>query len=249
MGEGKSWALKRMAINNIIAGYPAHYASLEMSKIEVEMRVHNLLSGKFGEQVFDATGLYTGKGIDLPAYKKFLNSLKREVKGTLTISDTRGLGITEIAAHIERYKPAVYYLDYLTLAKMDSTDWQGIGVFTKQLKELAANTGTVIVAAAQLNREATKSRDVSSVDNLSGSDQIGMDADAVITMRKRSATVTEYYVAKCRQTKGAFKWYAHMDTSKGQFEEISRNKADEYIEKDREQADLDAINEQKRLRR
>ncbi|MGB4951033.1 MAG: DnaB-like helicase C-terminal domain-containing protein [Rhizobiaceae bacterium] len=247
MGEGKSWTMQRMCLANVMDGHVSHYASLEMSKIEVQMRMHNFLSGSVGREVFDAQNLYLGKDVDLVAYKQFLRYMKNSMKGDLmTISDARGIGIIEIAAHIERYKPATYYLDYLTLAKMKRDgDWADIGDFAKNLKILAGDTQCTIIAGAQLNRKATESKEVGGVETLSASDGPGMHADGVINLRKRSNSVTEFQVAKFRQVPSGFKWYSQLDTSRGIFHEITANEAQVLIERDQSMADAASIADKK----
>lgn len=235
LGEGKSWTLIRMSMAAIMEGHRVHYSSLEMSNAEVGMRLHNFLSGQIGKQVFQAELLAQGRDFDLNEYKSFLRSIKGAVKGQMTMSDTRNIGLAEIAAQIERHKPEVYFLDYLTLARMGGEGgWKDIGDFTKGLKDLAKDAGVTIISAAQLNRSAAQGRGPADTDTIGGSDQIGQDADIIITMKKRSETVTQYKVVKNRAGRSGFSWYANLDMDRGIFQEVSGNTALDLIDRDKD---------------
>lgn len=243
LGEGKSWSLLRMAVAAIMGGHSAHFAALEMSRIDVAMRVHNFLSGHVGKTVFKSMALAQGKDFDISEYREFLRNLKSQIKGTLTVSDNRKIGSLEIASQIERHRPSVYFLDYLTLAKTGGDGgWQDIGKFSKELKVLAGEYQIPIVAAAQLNRENGLGRDVPGAEALAGADAIGQDADAVITLKKRTERVTEYNLAKYRHGTAGYHWHVQMEMTKGIMQEVSYNKARDLMDKDREKIETEKEN-------
>lgn len=232
-GEGKSWTLLRMATTAISAGYNVHFSALEMNRAEVGMRIHNFLSKDVGKTIFKSLSLSQGRDFDLGGYREFLRQLKVETKSKFTVSDTRNIGAMEIASQLERHRPDVYFLDYLTLAKTGTTgDWQDIGRFSKDLKILAGDYDVPIVTAAQLNRTNGISKNATGTEALAGADAIGQDADCVITMKKRSDHVLEYNLAKYRHGKSDYRWYAHMDMLKGIFKEVSYNKAEDLMRAD-----------------
>lgn len=235
LGEGKSMAMMRMATTAVMEGHRAHFAALEMSKAEVGMRIHNMLSGEVGKSIFNSMNLAQGKVGDLKDYRSFLRTLKDHVKGTLTISDSRRVGEIEVASQLERHKPDIYFFDYLTLAKMGGDGgWKDIGNFTKALKSNAGEHQAAIVVASQLNREAAKSREVAGADALSESDSVGQDADVVITAKQRSRRITEMYCAKNRHGVGGFKWFVHIDMAKGIYKEVTYNEAQDIIDEDKD---------------
>lgn len=244
MGQGKSWTLMRMASAALMDGYNAHYSSLEMSKTEVGVRMHNMLSGRIGKTVFRAIDLTQGRDFDLDAYKAFLRTLRTVVKGSLTVSDTRDIGLPEIAAQIERYHPDVYFLDYMTLARVGGDGgWKAIGDFTKGLKDLAGKTQCSIVAAAQLNRSAASTQPSRpGPETLGQSDQIGQDADTLIFGQKLSQTIIKYHVPKLRHGADNFGWHALLDTDRGKFEEVTYDEAKRQIELDKDRRDLERSN-------
>lgn len=233
LGEGKSWVLNQMATAAILNGNDVHFAALEMQRDEVTFRLHNLMSKARGEgSIFQAQELAMGSGVDLKKYKSFLENLEKNTPNKLTVSDVRGIGIGEIISQIERHQPRVYFLDYLTLAKMSGEGgWKEIGNFTKQLKDIAGRYGCTIVAAAQLNREGS-GREPAQADTIAESDSIGQDADAIITLKKKSARVIKARLAKFRHGPGDYLWWNKFDLSEGEIHEITKDEAEDLMDED-----------------
>ena len=236
LGEGKSFKMLQMTAAAILAGKRVHFAALEMSRAEVTMRLHNLLSSSVGAHIFQSTQLAQGKDFDLKLYRKFLDDLPKKVSGHLTVSDTRGLGSMEIASQIERNRPDLYMLDYLTLGKMKGDGgWQDIGRFSKDIKEMAGRYDIGMVSAAQLNRNGTDKD--AGAETIGGSDQIGQDADAVIVLKKMSTRMTEMRLVKYRHGKSGYKWFSFLDLETGVFNEVSKDRALEIADIDKSRAD------------
>lgn len=236
LGEGKSFALLKTACTAMMAGHKVHYASLEMSKVEVGMRLHNILSGSIGKHIFMSMNLAQGKDFDPGEYRNFLRGLTDQIKGSLTVSDSPGIGLLEIQAQMDRYKPDIYLLDYLTLAKTAGDgNWQDIGNFSKGLKGMALSYDVAMVSAAQLNRAEGLGKGISGAEALAQSDAIGQDADLIINLKKRSTTITEYGLVKNRHGRAGYNWFMQMDLKKGVFQDISFNKAQDQIMKDQEE--------------
>ena len=243
LGEGKSWFLNQMATAAILAGHDVHFAALEMQRDEVTFRIHNLMSKHMGDgAIFQAQGLAQGTGVDLKKYRAFLENMSGTMENRLTVSDVRGIGIGEIISQIERHQPRVYFLDYLTLAKMGGEGgWKEIGNFTKQLKDAAGRYGCTIVAAAQLNREGT-GKIPPAAHTLAESDSIGQDADVVLTMKKRTNRVIHARLAKVRNGAGDYLWWNKFDPSTGDFHEVTKEDAIDLMDED---ADIQARDEER----
>lgn len=239
LGEGKSWVLAAMACGAVTADYKVHFSALEMSKTEVTMRLHNLLSSTYGRSVFQSIQLAQGKDYSLKEYRRFLEDLPNKIKGRITVTDTRNIGAMEIASHLERNKPDAYYLDYLTLAKTQGDGgWQDIGKFSKDLKTLAGQYQVAMVAAAQLNRNGSEpSKEPPGAETIAQADAIGQDADAVITLKKRSDRITMAKMAKYRHGRSGFCWYLHMDIDNGSITEVSKNRAEDIMDQDADRRD------------
>lgn len=238
LGEKKSWTLLRMAIAALMAGFNVHMNALEMSSIEVSMRAHNFLSGEIGKQIFESQSLMMGTEPDMKAYRRFLQQLRASIKTNMTISDRRDIGIPEFTAQLERHRPDAWYIDYLTLASTGGDGgWQDIGRLSKQVNRLAKEYNVATVAAAQLNRVAAQGKGPGGTDTIGGSDQIGQDFGVVIATRELSTSVNVYKVTKNRYGPGGFKWYMHLDPSRGKFEEVNKQRAMDIRDQDLMEAD------------
>ena len=240
LGQGKSWTMMRMATAAVMEGYNVQYNALEQTRTEVAMRIHTFLSSEVGKELFRNLDLMQGRNFDLKSYKAFLKSLKTDVTGRMHVSDTsRGrVSPLTIASQIERNKPDIVFVDYLTLMeKSGDGDWKAIAKLSGELKTLAMEYQVPIVAASQLNRANGLSKEPAGPEALSQSDAIGQDADAVITLRQMSSSVIQMKLAKYRHGLGGFKWYTEFRPSAGVFKGITYNRAQELKDADDEAED------------
>lgn len=123
-----SWTMMRMATAAIMEGYNVQYNALEQTRAEVAMRIHTFLSTAVGRELFRNLDLMQGRNFDLESYREFLHSMKDEISGKMHVSDTsRGkVSPLTIASQIERNKPDIVFIDYLTLMeKSGDGDWKG----------------------------------------------------------------------------------------------------------------------------
>ena len=237
LGEGKSWTLLLMATSAVINGYNVQFDALEMSRSEVGMRIHNFMSSSVGKNVFQSISLAQGKDFDIRAYRQFLRDLKGGAKARLHVSDDKRIGAMEIASQVERNKPDILFLDYLTLAKTKGDGgWQDIGAFSKELKIIAGEYKIGMVSAAQLNRGNGLSKEVPGAEALAQADAIGQDADAVLNMKKRSEHIIEFRMAKYRHGASGYRWWVNQDLMLGKMEEVTYNKASDIMAADKDSA-------------
>jgi replicative DNA helicase len=235
LGQGKTWTLIRMACSALYAGMVVQYDALEQSRAQIAMRTHSFLSSEYGKQTFRSMDLMNGKDFDLKAYKEFLTGLKSHTAGKFFVNDTsRGrLNPSMIAAQIERNKPDVVFIDYLTLMNTGGDDWKAIANLSAELKGIAMHYQIPIIAAAQINRMAI-GNDVPGPEHLAGADAIGQDADCVITMKQMSAHVIKMRLAKFRHGSDGQTWLNEFRPNSGKFDEISSQRADEITQEDKE---------------
>jgi replicative DNA helicase len=211
------------------------YDALEQSRAQIAMRTHSFLSSEYGKQTFRSMDLMNGKDFDLKSYKEFLTGLKSHTAGKFFVNDTsRGrLNPSMIAAQIERNKPNVVFIDYLTLMNTGGDDWKAIANLSAELKGIAMHYQIPIIAAAQINRMAI-GNDVPGPEHLAGADAIGQDADCVITMKQMSAHVIKMRLAKFRHGSDGQTWLNEFRPNSGKFDEISSQRADEITQEDKE---------------
>ena len=232
----------RMATAAIMDGYAVQYNALEQTRADVSMRVHTFLSGSIGKELFRNLDLSQGRNFDLDSYKAFLTGLKDHVDGRLHVSDTsRGrVSPLTIAAQIERNRPDIVFIDYLTLMeKTGSGDWLSVAKLSADINEVAKRYNVPIVVASQLNRErgVAKRGEPVGAEAISQSDAVGQDADAVLTMAPMSKSVLTMKLVKYRHGLSGFKFYTHFAPTQGVFKEVNRDKAMTLKDQDDDQED------------
>ena len=242
LNVGKSWAMVRMATAAIMDGYAVQYNALEQTRADVSMRIHTFLSGSIGKELFRNLDLSQGRNFDLDSYKAFLTGMKDHVEGRLHVSDTsRGrVSPLTIAAQIERNRPDIVFIDYLTLMEKTGTgDWLSVAKLSADVKEVAMRYNIPIVVASQLNRERgiAKRGEPVGAEAISQSDAVGQDADAVVTMAPVSKSVLAMKLVKYRHGLAGFKWFTQFQPSEGIFKEISHDKAMTLKDQDDDQED------------
>lgn len=222
LGEGKSYCMQSMATAAVMNGYTVQFDALEQSRSQVAMRIHAFLSNQIGKELYQTTDLMQGKNFDLMQYKKFVRRLKKDIDGKLHVADaTRGrVGLTTIASQIERNKPDIVFIDYITLMEKKGSEWQDVAGLSSGLLSLAVEYEVPIIAASQLNRSHGLGREPAGPEALSQSDAIGQDASGVITIKQTSSKTMTMKMAKNRNGPGNFKWFIHFEPDKGLMKEV-----------------------------
>lgn len=236
LGQGKTWTLNQMSVAAILSSHPVLFVTLEQNRNQIMFRLYNLLSSKYGRRVFANTDLVIGKNFSLLEFKRFLDNLKKQTMADINVIDgTRGrVTPAVLAANIERLKPHIVFVDYLTLMDTRDKDWQSVAKLSNDIQQLAIRFEIPIVVAAQINRTG-EGKQPPSVNHLGMSDAIGQDADVVITMAQQSPHVVKMRLAKFRNGIGEVFWYAQFDPKKGIYGEISGNDARILIDQDLEE--------------
>lgn len=244
LGEGKSYMMQRMAVEAVVTGKRVQFDALEQTRAQVSMRIYSMLSGRMSDQsqVFSATDLMRGRNYDPRHFYKFMNRVKR-LDGKLFVADAaRGrVSATTITSQIERNKPDIVFVDYITLMAKATNDWQGVAQLSTDLLQLGNMYSIPIVAASQLNRTSgvvSAKGEPPGAEALSQSDAIGQDATAVITMKKISDSVVMMRLAKNRNGPAGFSWYCHFDPQSGIFNEVTHSRAMELKDLDDDRRDM-----------
>ncbi len=236
VGNGKTWTLTAATLAAMQAGVRTLFVTLEMTKLQMTYRFHNLLSSKYGRRIFSNIDLMSGRNFNLLEYKSFLENLKKQTGlGDIHIIDgTRGkISPSVLQAQIETIHPGLVLVDYITLLDNREKDWQTVAKLSNDIQALAMRYETPIVCAAQINRQGV-GKEPPRVDQLGLSDAIGQDADIVVTLAQQSEHVIKFRLAKFRNGKDQGIWFAEFNPALGVYGEISGNKARKLIESDGE---------------
>lgn len=236
LSQGKSWVLVNEAAHAVLQGKRVLYFSLEMNKRAMEYRFQTIWAKALGYKQMTHTALDKGSGLDLLAYKEMLAEFSTVISGELIINDTsRGLVTpTTIAAAMNKYSPDLVVIDYLTLmgpsggGNKNADNWLIVGSIMGELKRIATSFGTPILTASQINREGdTSNWRPPRAKNLSQSDSVGQDADAVVTMKRYGKGAMVYSLEKNRSGLDGLLWFSVFDPERGDFHEITKDEADE----------------------
>jgi hypothetical protein len=233
----------RGAAQAILDGHTVHFWSLEMTRQEVDIRLHVLLAHLLdgNSEGITATGLERGTG-SLLAYRKTLRRIEREAPGDFFY---RSLGRERVRprninAALERDPADLVFVDYLQLLDPDGQfrekNWMAMGDISRSLKQIAIAHGIPVVAASQINRDGDGPRPPR-MKHMSQSDAINHDADAVVTMKVQSASALELWVDKFRQGTSQYTFWARFRPDTGDINEVTKEEAEELIDLDHDAED------------
>lgn len=248
LGTGKTSTLIKMASHALFSGHSVQLNALEMTKAEVAMRFHAYASSQYSKGEFRATDLARGVDFSPKAYREFLNKLAKQIAGQFQVIDVRQGSLTPLAlaAQLDKNKPDIAYVDYITLMETGNgggrvrgdDDWKSIAQLTKRIKLVAGQKGIPIVVAAQLSRKANeRGNDMPDPDTLAESDAIGREADVILMVKKRSKRVLSMSLAKFRHGPDGQRWWCAYEPNIGRFVEIDGDEAGRMIREDEQESD------------
>jgi replicative DNA helicase len=185
-GLGKSTAATDIARHATIrANYASAIFSLEMSKVEIVMR---LLSA---EARVPLNVLRSGQLSD-DDWTKLARRMGEISEAPLYVDDTPSMNLMEIRAKARRLKQrhdlkliVVDYLQLMTSPKKTESRQQEVSELSRGLKLLAKETETTVIAVSQLNRGPENRQDKRpQLSDLRESGSIEQDADIVILLHR-----------------------------------------------------------------
>lgn len=239
ISQGKSWTLIKMASQAVLSGHRVQYDTLEMSRAQMALRAQVLMARELGMQPKQVTDLIHGV-VDLPKYEHYTNEIASQIPGVLIINDTPRDRVTVdlIAAQVQRNRPDVVYVDYITLMKKKGVGdaWQEVADISGGLKSLAIEEDIPIIVAAQMNR-AGAVHEMPGMEHLAESDSIGRDADAVIVLKQESKHVTKMKLDKWRHGRDGVEWYCEFRPNTGHFTVVDKDTAFDLIDEDKSASD------------
>jgi replicative DNA helicase len=211
-GHGKSWILAAMTgwiLSHTTA--KVHVLSLEMSATAMVERVSQVLLRE------------TVKGVDNELVKR----LRSHITGKCVFTDPRQGRIDSSKVAALAAESDLVVIDYVGLMTNSGNraveDWRTLSMISQDLAQAARETGTPILAAAQLNRTADQGP-MPTAGQLAQSDGLGRDADVVLVLRAYG-TVMGMSLDKNRHGEGGM-WFTEFKPATGQFEEVSKLKAE-----------------------
>lgn len=242
-GNGKTFTALHVAHTALKAKRNVLLFSLEMSRRAVGQRMHQLLSADT-DRPFTDEQLRLGQGLDLTAYHQWLKAMEENDTKLWIVDSTRGsVGSWQVAQAVERLQPDLVIIDYFSLMKhgggKNRDPWVGLAELSGEMKSLAVQHDIPTVLLNQINREGeVRPFDVNvrppSLNNLSGTDALGQDADGLITIVQVSPRVLKMRLAKYRPGSAQQMWFVRFEPGKGIIEETDVVTATRLVQQDRE---------------
>lgn len=236
--QGKSFIGLNIAAHAAIQGHSVVIYSLEMSKRQTQQRMHTILANAMGIKL--NLNDIRNRRLSLGEYKEILQELDGSVPGEIHIHTPADGAVTPsvVGANAPSYDLSV--IDYVGLMRQDGggravDDWRTIAAISNELKSIALQHDTRIVAASQVNRSHTAgSVRPPKLEQLSQSDALGQDADVAITFQRPSMHTMRYSLEKNRDGEAGRQFWSHYDAAYGNFKEITRQEAEEIVYDDDE---------------
>lgn len=234
--QGKSYTLLNIAAETVMQGRKAIIYSLEMTKEQVQQRMHVLLAHRLGIPGVSHTALRR-KRIDILSYRRIHSQIREQVKGDFWVITPAEARVTPslIASKADDYDLSL--VDYVGLmhtndGKASIEDWRIAAQISNELRAVSLSKKCRIVAAAQISREGDKRwrQMAPKLSNLAQTDALGQDGDVVITMNRYAKGALAYSLEKNRHGESYVNWFSKFDPERGDFDQITRKDADEILD-------------------
>jgi replicative DNA helicase len=189
-GSGKSalgleWAMNMSYGEQI----PVLWISLEMSELDISSRILSKLTRVSTKRIMNGN-MESG---DLAK----IGVAHLMHKGPLYMVSSSGMTVAQIVALTRKMREIkgiqAVFIDYIQLIRgttaLGANSYERMGAVSGELKNsiaMSSKIGIPVVAIAQLNRQAASAR-VSISEHIAESYRVAQDADAVITLKKRTA--------------------------------------------------------------
>lgn len=217
-GVGKSWCMLKSAVAALEQGLTVGIYSGEMSETKVGYRIDTLLGH------FSNGAIIHGKEEIQNEYKKYLENLRKNYKGTIKVLTPAMIngaaGVTALRAFVEKEKLDVLFIDQHSLLEDDrhgKSPTEKASNISRDLKNLQVLKKIPIIAVSQQNRE--KNEDGATLANIAMADRIGQDSTVVIFLEQKDG-VMSLNLVKSRDTASGKKLQYNVDLNRGIFEYI-----------------------------
>lgn len=203
-GMGKSWLNLVFVANAVMNGHKVGLYPLEMTLEETLLRLYTIFSQRmFGNKhVLRNMDLQHGR-ISKSKFVKFQNALEDRFPGQLFLADLGTMSdpytMDRVRAETEIYQWDMFWLDYLTLMKVDGIragqeDHMTVKTLSNGCKQVATAARCVGGCSVQVNRDALKVRAfLPRPEHIAFGDSIGHDSDLIVSINRKDNYL--YYAA------------------------------------------------------
>lgn len=216
---GKSTMMLLSAMAAHCAGYVPLFMGFEMSNMEQEERHDSIRAGVSHKKLREGT-------LNREDMEKIRSSMvrNRSMPPLIFTEDAGSLTVSGVAAHIDRYKPHVAFIDGVYMMDDENGEPKGspraITNITRSLKQLGKNLKIPMVISTQvLDHKMSKSKGVTS-ESVGYSSSFGQDCDHMIAVENTD----DDYIKKLKKLLGRSspydEWFMQWDWDTVKFEEL-----------------------------
>lgn len=233
-GHGKSSDLVTIAVNAACQGSRVLFYGLEMTKRQIQVRAHATMGHRLGwGDKIDAHAMLH-KTYDRALYRELLELIEENLAGELHVHDMTAGRVTPGALMGRADDYDLLVVDHVGLMYTDGGqrsigDWRYAAEISNGLKEVAGAKSTRVLGAVQINREGDQPGrwQPPTLKQASQTDAIGQDADVAVTKKRYGRTASVMSLEKNRHGEGGRRFWSKYDPNRGDFTEITREKADD----------------------
>lgn len=212
---GKSWILLKCVVAAAQQGLNVGIYSGEMSDRKVGYRLDTLLGHISNRKILQGE-------VDIQTeYKKYLDNLSKEVKGSIKVLTPKMIGgyatPSRLRAFIEKEHLDVLYIDQHSLLDDDrhsNNPVERAANISKDLKNIQVTEQIPIITVSQQNRSSVENG--VSTSNVAASDRISQDSTILIFLEKKDNILTLNLI-KSRDSVNEKKLQYAVDFDKGIF--------------------------------
>lgn len=186
-GQGKTAFATNVVTNMVAGGVPVLFFSLEMSNLEITQRLFSSI-GQIPLRDIRSRPISQQTRQRVAEYGEYIAGLPLLIDDA---SRRRVLDLESVSRRaIRKHGVGCVVIDYLGLIEPDmanQTRYEQVTAISRQIKTMARRLSVPVIVLAQLNREASSSKDRRpKISHLRDSGAIEQDADIVILIHRES---------------------------------------------------------------
>ena len=180
-GIGKTWVMLKCITAAVDRGLTVGVFSGEMSVNKIAYRFDTLMSHISNGKLMHGNEEISNK------YKKYLDSLKSNHKGSLYVL-TRDMidgdaNVNALRGFVEKYNLDILFIDQMSLLDGDryaKASYEKIAGISKDIKVLQVTKHIPIIMVSQQNRSSVNEGEYAGTQHIAGSDRLAQDSTVII---------------------------------------------------------------------
>lgn len=178
-GRGKTAMAVHMINHFLLQGLPIYFASLEMSKMQIFIR----LASNFTKI---ANFKIKKKFLSPEEYNMISEYFEMVKNKNMVVNEEVDLTIEKLKYQSRKYKIVIIdYIQLLNSEKIFKSEYEKLEYISKEIKKMAKKNSQIVIALAQLNRDFEKAGR-SELGHIKGAGGIEQNADIIVFLEKKN---------------------------------------------------------------